>query len=105
MVSQSQVPLGGGLFFTDSRYTDPNCGGNTFVVLQPSPGQFVALSAGCTHACCTVELPFRPQGVLFCRCHGSQFNYQGQVIQGPAGYPLSPLTVCTDTCNVYVQLA
>jgi Rieske Fe-S protein len=105
VVSQAQIPVGGGLFFTDARYRDPHCSGSTFVVLQPSAGQFVALSAGCTHACCTVRFPVMPMGFLICRCHGSRFDFQGQVLQGPATLPLSPLPVCADACNVYVQLA
>lgn len=49
-------------------------------------GQFVVLSSICTHLTCTVEL----QGArLVCPCHGSAFDRDGAVLQGPAASPLS----------------
>lgn len=41
-----------------------------------------AFSRSCTHRGCTVN-PFSG-GVAKCDCHGSQFNIQGKVKQGPA---------------------
>ncbi len=47
---------------------------------------FYALSAVCTHLGCTV----RQAGAQFeCPCHGSRFNAQGNVLNGPAAAPLS----------------
>ena len=94
--------VGGIGIFTDNRYTDPICGQNAFAVAQPEAGKFVAFSASCTHACCTVQ----PQsGGFFCRCHGSTFDITGAVTRGPAGQSLPPLPVCFDGCKIYVQLA
>ncbi|MGQ9833189.1 MAG: QcrA and Rieske domain-containing protein [Candidatus Villigracilaceae bacterium] len=59
------------------------------VLLHTEHG-FSALSLVCTHLGCTVE----QQGNGFaCPCHGSRFNGDGQVIQGPAKIPLPALHV------------
>ncbi len=94
--------MGGSVSLTDSRYSDPVCQQNGFIVIQVSQGQFVALSNSCTHACCQVNLT---QGELYCPCHGSSFDLQGNVTGGPAGQSLPTLPVCFDGSTVYVQLA
>jgi len=45
----------------------------------------MAVSTECTHQGCTVEL--RSDG-LSCRCHGSAFTVEGDVVSGPASMPL-----------------
>ena len=106
VLALSQYPalaqVGGGVALTDNRYSDPVCGQNGLIVLQPSQGKFVALSTSCTHACCTVNLQ---GGQLFCPCHASTFDLQGNVTGGPAPASLPSLPVCSDGQNVYVQLA
>ena len=106
VLALSQYPalaqVGGGVALTDNRYSDPVCGQNGLIVLQPSQGKFVALSTSCTHACCTVNLQ---GGQLFCPCHASTFDLQGNVTGGPAPPSLPSLPVCSDGQNVYVQLA
>lgn len=46
---------------------------------------FYALSAVCTHLGCTVH---QASAQFECPCHGSRFNAQGDVINGPATAPL-----------------
>lgn len=58
-------------------------------------GEFAALSPICTHRGCTVEV----QGArIVCPCHGSTYDRQGRVLQGPAERALQryPTTVDTD---------
>ncbi|MHB8419341.1 MAG: QcrA and Rieske domain-containing protein [Myxococcales bacterium] len=93
--------VGGSVSLTDSRYSDPVCGANGFIVIQVGQGQFVALSDSCTHQCCPVSLQ---GGQLYCPCHGSTFDLQGNVTGGPAGQNLQSLPVCFDGSNVYVTL-
>jgi len=45
-----------------------------------------ALNAVCTHLGCVVPWN-RAANKFMCPCHGSQYNYQGKVVRGPA--PLS----------------
>ena len=59
-------------------------------VLYSTPNGFKALSLVCTHLGCTVE----QAGEGFkCPCHGSRYDAQGQVLQGPALKPLPTLRV------------
>ena len=65
------------------------------VVLQPVPGQFVALSAVCTHLGCVVAWQ-EQAGEFLCPCHGGRFSSEGQVLGGPPPAPLEPLVVELD---------
>jgi cytochrome b6-f complex iron-sulfur subunit len=56
-------------------------------LLVHQPTGFIALSHQCTHQKCSVDyLPER--GVIFCPCHGAQFDTTGAVLDGPAPRPL-----------------
>ena len=78
----SDVPVGSGVIVDD------------VVVTQPSAGVFKGFSATCTHLGCTVSTV--ADGTINCPCHGSKFNLDGSVAQGPAARPL-------DTKNISVQ--
>ena len=59
-------------------------------ILIHTESRFSALSLICTHLGCTLES--REDG-LACPCHGSRFDLEGKVIQGPAVERLSTLRV------------
>jgi Rieske Fe-S protein len=61
------------------------------VVTQPSAGVFKGFSAKCTHAGCTVNKV--ADGTIDCPCHGSKFNLDGSVANGPATKPLAAQAV------------
>ena len=71
----SDVPVGSGVSVGD------------VVVTQPSAGVFKGLSAKCTHKGCTVDKV--ADGTIDCPCHGSKFNLDGTVANGPAQEPLA----------------
>jgi Rieske Fe-S protein len=79
----SDVPVGGSI--------DATINGQPALVAQPTSGQVVAFSAICTHQQCVVAAA----GSEFdCPCHGSKFDAAtGDVINGPALEPLSPIAV------------
>ena len=52
------------------------------VVTQPSAGVFKGFSAKCTHKGCIVDKI--ADGTIDCPCHGSKFNLDGSVANGPA---------------------
>lgn len=87
VLSRSDVPSGKAHFF---QYR-----GKPAVVLQPSPGQFVALSAVCTHLGCVVTWQDQASEFL-CPCHGGRFSADGQVLGGPPPSALEPLGVELD---------
>jgi Rieske Fe-S protein len=62
-----------------------------------------AISAKCTHQGCTVQAQ-EGAGGFSCACHGSGFDAQGAVLQGPASSPLSWFAVSLDADQVVVDL-
>lgn len=67
-------------------------GGKDAVLVHLEDGQFVAYSAVCTHAGCTVA--YR-NNQLACPCHGSIFDPANgaEVVSGPAPTPLTEIPV------------
>jgi cytochrome b6-f complex iron-sulfur subunit len=63
-------------------------GGRRLLVVRTAENEFVALSAICTHAGCTVRYA-AAQGDVECPCHGSTFTLDGAVTRGPATTPLA----------------
>lgn len=79
VIPRSKVGLGEAHFF--------QFGGHPSVVLQNSPGKFIALSAVCTHLGCIVE--WRPrENIFFCPCHAGKYSANGKVLGGPPPKPL-----------------
>jgi len=74
------------------QFTDPASGSPAYVV-HPSDNTFVAFSAVCTHAGCTVQ--FDPSGMQFvCPCHGGTYDAKtGRVLAGPPPSPLPSIPV------------
>ena len=57
------------------------------VVTQPTAGVFKGFSSTCTHKGCTVDKI--ADGTIDCPCHGSKFNLDGSIANGPATKPLA----------------
>jgi Rieske Fe-S protein len=85
LAKTTDVPVGSGLIVGD------------IVVTQPTAGDFKGFSAKCTHKGCTVDKV--ADGTIDCPCHGSKFNLDGTVANGPAAKPLEAenITVQGDT--------
>lgn len=60
---------------------------DTIMVIRASDTSVVAVSAICTHAGCSMNFD-SAQAQIVCPCHGSVFNEQGSVVNGPARRPL-----------------
>jgi Rieske Fe-S protein len=75
----ADVPVGSGVVVDE------------IVVTQPSAGEFKGFSSTCTHAGCTVRDV--AGGTINCPCHGSKFNLDGTVANGPASRPLEAKAV------------
>jgi Rieske Fe-S protein len=75
--------------------------GAQFLVAQTAQNTFVALTAICTHEACTVS---GVSGQMYvCPCHGSTYNFNGQVITGPA--PRALATFATTFSNGVLTIA
>lgn len=81
IASTAEIPVGSGKILTAAQ----------LVVTQPTAGQFVGLSAFCTHQGCIVS-QIRGSSIV-CGCHGSQFGLDGAVLKGPATKPLEKVAV------------
>ena len=78
-ISTADVPVGSGIIVGD------------VVVTQPVTGDYQAFSAVCTHSGCLINQV--ADGTINCPCHGSKFSLDGQVVNGPAARPLTPVSV------------
>ena len=75
--------------------------GRPAVVLQPSPGEFVALSAVCTHLGCVVQWQ-QDEDQFLCPCHGGRFTGDGAVISGPPPKPLESFPVALEGDQIVI---
>jgi Rieske Fe-S protein len=72
-----------------------------FIVRKGS--QLLALSAFCTHRRC--KLAAQSDRSFYCRCHGSTFDPNGKVTEGPAKRDLSQLSITVnEKGNVLVKV-
>jgi nitrite reductase/ring-hydroxylating ferredoxin subunit len=85
---------------TAQGYSDPYCHGNQIYVVN-GPSGYIALSASCTHACCTVS--FTGSG-FHCPCHGATFDITGKATSFVTAVSLPSLPVCSDADGVYVTI-
>ncbi len=79
LAATSEVPVGSGVIVGD------------VIVTQPVAGDFQGFSAVCTHTGCLINNI--SDGTINCPCHGSKFDLEGQVVNGPAARPLEPIAV------------
>jgi cytochrome b6-f complex iron-sulfur subunit len=64
-------------------------------IVRAKEGYFYALSAVCTHLGCIAN--WKPEeGIVACPCHGSKFDREGRVINGPAPRPLPRFAMSLD---------
>jgi cytochrome b6-f complex iron-sulfur subunit len=61
----------------------------SLLVDHPDGNTFNALSSVCTHQGCIVSTFNSASGQFVCPCHGSRYDINGQVKQGPAPAPLT----------------
>ena len=65
------------------------------VALGRTEAGFFALSTVCPHLSCVVRW-LEPEGRFHCPCHGSKFEREGRVLNGPAHRDLPPLEIGLD---------
>ena len=82
-------------------FTAKNRHGNTTTyLLARNSGGLLAMNATCTHNGCIVAL--QPEG-LICPCHNALFDPKsGDVLRGPASYPLDRLPVREENGIIYL---
>ena len=73
-------------------------GGNRLAVYRNARGDFSALSPVCTHLGCMVHWNTTEKS-WDCPCHGSRFDPQGKILNGPATSPLEPKPIPLPTAK------
>lgn len=68
---------------------------------RKTDGSYYALLLECTHKQCTVN-PASSQ--LACPCHGSRYDLDGNVVEGPARRNLYAYPVTSDSETIYIEL-
>ena len=64
-------------------------------IVRAKEGYFYAVSAVCTHLGCIANWKSE-EGIIACPCHGSKFDREGKLIEGPAPRPLPRISMTTD---------
>jgi cytochrome b6-f complex iron-sulfur subunit len=72
------------------------------IVIHQASGDYVALSATCTHLGCILFWNEKRE-VIACPCHEAYFNTNGDVISGPPPAPLAEYRVQVDGDQIYVE--
>lgn len=78
-IPKQAIPVNGALIYRQSRVA----------LISGELGDY-ALDLTCTHLGCTVTVT--PADII-CPCHGSRFDRQGRVLEGPAQRPLRRLSL------------
>ncbi|MGK2880128.1 MAG: Rieske (2Fe-2S) protein [Mycobacterium sp.] len=89
VAATADVPVGSGVIVGD------------VVLTQPSAGVFKGFSTTCTHAGCTIAAV--ANGTINCPCHGSKFNLDGSVANGPAARPLESKEVSVEGDSIVLR--
>ena len=66
--------------------------------------EWIAVWQICTHGNCDVEWD-EALGLVRCPCHHSLFDWNGEVLQGPATRDLSSFTVCLDHTKQHLMIS
>ena len=92
-IPRALIDVGGAHFF--------QLRGHPAVLVQNSPGEFLAFSAVCTHLGCIVQwLPEKQE--FLCPCHAGIFSRDGKVLAGPPPKPLPSFPVALSDDQVLV---
>ncbi len=76
----------------------------TSVLIGRDAGGVYALTSVCTHRGCNMNFDGQLViGGIRCNCHGSEFGFTGQVIQGPAFSPLVAFAVTLSCGQLFVD--
>jgi nitrite reductase/ring-hydroxylating ferredoxin subunit len=95
-VPVASADVAGGLLVEDPRSDLP------IYLRRTSPGAYTAVSTKCGHRGCQVE-PAADK--MACPCHGSEYTFTGEILQGPTERPLTRFRVTSDAAMVYIHLA
>jgi nitrite reductase/ring-hydroxylating ferredoxin subunit len=95
-VPAARLGAAGGLLVEDPRSDLP------IYLRRTADGAYTAVSTRCGHRGCQVE-PGAEK--MVCPCHGSEYTFAGEILQGPTERPLARYRVTADADTVYIHVA
>ena len=72
------------------------------IVVRGDGGKLSVFSNVCTHLGCRITRT--ESNEIVCPCHGSRFDFRGQVLGGPARHSLTPLTFEVDAAASLLRI-
>ena len=78
------------------EYFDYPSSGYTNMLMKKADGTVAAISILCTHVCCQCQYDNSTTD-LYCPCHGSVFDQNGNVLRGPAATNLPSVQLKVDS--------
>ena len=85
----------------DSELIEIEKTGSKILLIKKEDSGFAALNSVCTHKGCELV---KKRDFLDCPCHGSEFDFSGKVIKGPASEPLQSFKTEFDGKNTVTIL-
>lgn len=95
-VPAARLASTGGLLVEDPRSELP------IYLRRGADGAYTAVSTRCGHRGCQVD-PTAEK--MVCPCHGSEYTFAGEILQGPTERPLVRYEVTADADTVYIHTA
>ncbi|MBI4553175.1 MAG: ubiquinol-cytochrome c reductase iron-sulfur subunit [Candidatus Latescibacteria bacterium] len=92
---QELAEVGGAIHVKPSRLSDP------LLLIRTGAEEYRAVSTICTHLGCQVR---KTRLALRCPCHGSVYDFEGRVINGPAKQSLLAYAVDVAGTTVTIHL-
>ncbi len=81
-----------------------NFSNGSVLVDHPSTSVYNALSSICTHQGCQITNFDSGSNQFVCPCHGSRFDLNGNVTQGPAGAPLQKFQTTVSGSQLIIKI-
>jgi len=76
-------------------------GNKPVIVVRKVSGEYIALSATCTHLDCIVQYR-KDYGQIYCACHNGRYDLNGRNVSGPPPAPLTKYGVTIKNNEVIV---
>lgn len=87
----------------DGALLEPDKSDSRILLIKKQGNSFTALNPICTHRGCEL---IKRKDFLDCPCHGSEFDFDGKVLKGPADEPLLSFATEFDgknTVNIFLK--
>ena len=87
---------------TGQIFRDKSPYGAVLLIRDTQSEKLIAINSTCTHLGCNVDWEAK-ENIFLCPCHASEFNYNGEVKNGPATEPLGIYETKIESGNIMVR--